>query len=331
MPSGLRANADGPIPRIDLTPLVAGCVDSTSAGNVIAQMRDACAGIGFMTITGHGVPAQVVEDAVAAARRFFELPLEAKLASAPRRWNDASPNSYRGYFPSSTHGKEGLDIGDPALTPKEGALLARPYYELNRYPGELDPDWREAVSRYFAALFGLGQRLLEALVASLGGDPARVAAAFVRPRSLSTLRLNFYPRLASPVESSPEDGSPLACETHVDSGVLTILYPGREGGLQVQDRTRRWHDVPFEPLAFVVNTGLALQRLSGGRFPATRHRVRISTRERLSIPFFFEPPHDLPVDPSALGLPGRSSPGVVSYEAFLTNALEGFVEYDRDS
>ena len=42
------------------------------------------------------------------------LPEEEKQQSAPQRWNPRSANRYRGYFPSTVQGKEGLDLGDPA-------------------------------------------------------------------------------------------------------------------------------------------------------------------------------------------------------------------------
>ena len=45
-------------------------------------------------------------------KEFFYLPAEKKLESAVKKWNPINKNSYRGYFPSSVNGKEGLDIQD---------------------------------------------------------------------------------------------------------------------------------------------------------------------------------------------------------------------------
>ena len=58
------------------------------------------------------------------------------------------------------------------------------------------------------------------------------------------------------MEISKQDGVALGCETHVDSGIFTILYQDKKGGLQVQNRkTKKWYPVPFNKNALVVNTG----------------------------------------------------------------------------
>lgn len=319
-----------PIPCIDLTPLVEGEFDSPRARAVAERLRDACAGIGFVTVTGHGVDGELVDETRACARAFFSLSNEAKLEVAPKRWNPSSPNVYRGYFPSTVQGKEGLDLGEPRLDASRGDLLSRPYYELNRFPDAADSAWQAIVARYFDALSQLGRLLIRALVATLGGDPDRVDGAFSRPEGLSTLRFNAYPAGGEPVEISRHDGARLACETHVDSGFLTILHHGDRPGLQVRDTRRQWHDVPCDPRAFVVNTGRALQLASGGALKATPHRVLHTTAARLSIPFFFEPAFDFTVRPASLGLPESESKSEASaYEAFLRESLGQFAEYDR--
>ena len=57
--------------------------------------------------------------------------------------------------------------------------------------------------------------------------------------------------------------------------------------------TKKWHNVPFNDNdALIVNTGLALQFLSNGKFKATNHRVLWNKTKRMSIPFFFEPSYN---------------------------------------
>ncbi len=318
-----------PIPRVDVSPILGGDFDSRAGRSVLEQMRAACEEIGFLTIEGHGVPLALLDAVAEAGRRFFELPADTKLEAAPRPWNRESPNRYRGYFPSSVNGKEGLDIADPALGAEMGELLERPYYELNRFPPGLDAEWCACVSRYFAAMFELGELLLRGLATSIGGDPDRLAAGLARPRSLTTLRFNYYPRLAAPVEVSRQDGVALSCETHVDSSLLTLLYQDQQGRLQVRDREAHWHDVPFDREGLVVNTGLALQALTGGAFVATHHRVLFSSTPRLSIPFFIEPAYDFELDPSSLDLPCSVGSEPLAYEKFLERSLRKFSEYER--
>jgi len=317
------------IPRIDVAPLVARGWAAPEAKPVLDEMRAACAGIGFMTITGHGVPSDTTRAMAGAARQFFALPPRAKLAVAPQRWNPGSHNVYRGYFPSSAEGKEGLDIGEPALPTERVDLLGRPYYEQNRFPSDLADEDAAALTDYFDALAGLAGTLMEGLVAALGGTPACVATGFDRPRALSTLRLNYYPRLDEPVAVA-RDGTPLACDGHVDSGLVTILYQADRGGLQVRDSRRRWQDVPCDHDAFVVNIGRALEQMTGGALVATPHRVRFGEGDRLSVPFFLEPAWDFEIAPHSLGLPGAPPDDDASYEAFLRASLAKFPEYQRD-
>ena len=133
----------------------------------------------------------------------------------------------------------------------------------------------------------------------------------------------------NPVEISKQDGVALGCETHVDSGIFTVLYQDKMGGLQVQSRkNNKWYDVPFNKKALVVNTGRALEFLSKGKFKATNHRVQWNKTDRMSIPFFFEPSYDFRMNTSFLHKSKIDISGII-YEEFLNQSLKKFVEYQR--
>ena len=132
-----------------------------------------------------------------------------------------------------------------------------------------------------------------------------------------------------PVEISKQDGVALGCETHVDSGIFTILYQDKKGGLQVQNRkNKKWYDIPFNKNALVVNTGRALQFLSKGKFKATNHRVLWNKKKRMSIPFFFEPSYDFKMSKSFLN-GSTTTDNALIYEKFLNQSLKKFIEYQR--
>ena len=153
--------------------------------------------------------------------------------------------------------------------------------------------------------------------------------AFSRVKTLSTLRFNYYPNQTTPVEISKQDGVALGCETHVDSGIFTILYQDKKGGLQVQNRkNKKWHNIPFNKNALLVNTGRGLEFLSKGKFKATNHRVLWNKARRMSIPFFFEPSFDFKMNKSFLTSKRANNNGI-SYKKFLKNSLEKFIEYQR--
>jgi isopenicillin N synthase-like dioxygenase len=76
---------------------------------------------------------------------------------------------------------------------------------------------------------------------------------------------------------------------HTDYGMLTILLQDEAGGLEVKSRSR-WIPAPPVPGSFVCNLGDMLDRMTGGLFRSTPHRVRNpALRDRLSFPFFFDP------------------------------------------
>ena len=132
------------------------------------------------------------------------------------------------------------------------------------------------------------------------------------------------------MEISKQDGVALGCETHVDSGVFTIVYQDKKGGLQVQNRkNKKWYNVPFNKNALIVNTGLALQYLSKGKFKATNHRVLWNKTKRMSIPFFFEPSYDFTMSCSFLNGISKGKDNGVVFEKFLNRSLQKFIEYQR--
>ena len=318
------------IPNIDLSEIISKDLNSDAAKQIAKSIKEASKDIGFFTVTNHGIPISKIENLLKTCKKFFYLPEEDKLKIAPKKWNPNTNTVYRGYFPSSVNGKEGLDIGDPLLKQDMADLLKKEKFEVNHDMTFLDPSWQATINNYFDDLHNLGMIIFKIIISSFSSNLSIADQAFQRPKTLSTLRFNYYPKQDNPVEVSSQDGVALGCETHVDSGIMTILYQDKKGGLQVQNRrSLEWHDVPHNPSAFVINTGLALEYLTNGRMKATNHRVLFNQEERISIPFFFEPSYDFVLDPKYLDINENLIYNINNYEDFLTNSLKKFVEYDR--
>ena len=317
------------IPTINISSLLKSDFNSLSSYNTIKKIEKACAEVGFFQIIGHGIEIKKINNICKIGNKFFNSSEKNKKKLAPKKWNSKNKNLYRGYFPNSVNGKEGLDLGDLKITSKNFKKYKSPYIEylnLNRSFSKISI---KILSEYYDEIFSLSEILFKSIIKLYKKDENISSHAFSRIKTLSTLRFNYYPNQIKPVEVSKQDGIALGCETHVDSGVFTVLYQDKKGGLQVQNRkNKKWYDVPFNKKALVVNTGRTLEFLSKGKFKATNHRVLWNKSKRLSVPFFFEPSYDFKMNKCFLNSKENSKSGQI-YEKFLNRSLMKFVEYQR--
>ena len=318
------------IPTINISSIVKKGFESPKSIITINKIKKACINIGFFQITGHGISQKKIKNICNVGNKFFNSSEKNKRKLSPKKWNSKNKNIYRGYFPNDVNGKEGLDIGDLKVTKKYATTKKKQYIEYINLKKSFDKKSIKILSKYFDEIFTLGETLFKSIIKLYDKDINNSKLAFSRIKTLSTLRFNYYPNQSKPVEISKQDGVALGCETHVDSGIFTILYQDKKGGLQVQNRkNKKWHDIPFNKNALIVNTGLALQFLSKSKFKATNHRVLWNKTKRMSIPFFFEPSYDFKMKQSFLNGRIKVKNKDVIYEKFLNKSLKKFVEYRR--
>jgi len=317
------------IPTINISSILKEGFNSSKSIKTINKIKKACVNVGFFQITGHGISQKNIKNIYNVGSKFFNLTQKNKRKLSPKKWNPNNKNIYRGYFPNDVNGKEGLDIGDLKVTQTYARKLKNQYIEYINLTKSIDDKSIKVLSNYFDNIFILGEVLFKSIIKLYKKDPNISKKAFSRLKTLSTLRFNYYAKQTKPVEISKQDGVALGCETHVDSGIFTILYQDKKGGLQVQNRkTKKWHNVPFNNNALIVNTGRALEYLSKGKFKATNHRVLWNKKKRMSIPFFFEPSYDFKMNPDFLHAKKINDKGLI-YEKFLNQSLKKFIEYQR--
>ncbi len=317
------------IPTINVSSIIKNNFDNAKSFKVIKEIEKACIEVGFFQITHHGIPLNVIKNVCAIGEKFFNSPKENKIKLAPKKWNKKNKNVYRGYFPNDVNGKEGLDIGDLLITKQYSNKVKKQYIEYLNLDKSFNKKTINDLKDYFDRMFLLSEKLFQSIIKLYKKDIKISKIAFERLKTLSTLRYNYYPNQTKPVEISKEDGVALGCETHVDSGIFTVLYQNKKGGLQVQNRnTKKWYDVPFNKKALVVNTGRALEFLSKGKFKATNHRVLWNKSKRLSVPFFFEPSYNFKMNHAFLNKKKIETTGMF-YENFLKHSLKKFIEYQR--
>ncbi|MBB4223907.1 isopenicillin N synthase family dioxygenase [Variovorax guangxiensis] len=274
---------DAALPLIDVSALVAG---TGGRDAVAAQIGAACRAHGFFYVTGHGVDPALVKRLEELSHRFFELPEETKM-----RWRMAlGGRAWRGYFPLGgelTSGrpdwKEGLYLGTelPATHPLVQAKT--PVHGPNLFPEV--PGFRETILDYMAAVTQLGHRLMEGIALSLGLEAGYFAKRYTAD-PLILFRLFNYPSQPVPEGLDVQWG----VGEHTDYGLLTILHQDHIGGLAVHT-PGGWIDAPPVAGSFVCNIGDMLDRMTGGLYKSTPHRVKRNTsgHDRLSFPLFFDP------------------------------------------
>ena len=317
------------IPTINISSILKEGFESKKSIKTINKIKKACIKIGFFQIIGHGISQKKIKNICSVGNKFFNSSEKNKRKLSPKKWNSRNKNIYRGYFQNDVNGKEGLDIGDLKVTKTYADNIKNQYIEYLNLNKSIDKKSIRILSNYFDKIFFLGEALFKSIIKLYNKDTNISKLAFSRLKTLSTLRFNYYTNQTTPVEISKQDGVALGCETHVDSGIFTILYQDKKGGLQVQNRkNKKWYNVPFNKSALVVNTGRALEYLSKGKFKATNHRVLWNKTKRMSVPFFFEPSYDFKMNKSFLNGVKKNNTGL-KYGKFLNKSLKKFIEYQR--
>ena len=249
------------------------------------EIDRACREFGFFYVVGHGVDADLLASLDRAARTFFALPDDEKADIAM----PGGGRAWRGWFPVGgelTSGvpdrKEGIyfgsELGPTHPKVRDGVVLHGP----NLWPAR-PPGLRPAVLAYLEAMTGVGRRLAAALALTMGLDPSWFADPLI------LFRIFHYP------PGAPE--GEWGVGEHTDYGILTLLLQDDAGGLEVRAADGRWIDAPPVPDSFVCNLGDMLERMTGGAYRSTAHRVRnTSGVSRLSFPFFFDPGWDVVID-----------------------------------
>ncbi len=260
-----------------------------------AALREACERHGFFYVRGHGVDEALQARLEQLTAQFFALPDEVKARLAMAKGGAA----WRGWFPLEgelTSGapdlKEGLYFGDE-LGPDDPRVRAGwPMHGANLFPAEL-PELKPVVLAFMREQRRVGQVVMRALAQSLSLEADFFERGLTRD-PLSLFRIFHYPAPRG------AQGGSWGVGEHTDYGLLTVLKQDDCGGLEVKTPSG-WVDAPPIAGTFVCNLGDMLDRMTGGRYRSTPHRVRnTSGRSRYSWPFFFDPAFDAQVVP----LPG---------------------------
>lgn len=273
------------IPVLDLSNWLAG----GDPRNLVRELFNACTGIGFFYVAGHGISRDVVDGVFSKTKEYFDLPEDLRMQDRVderfrRGYVPYGMNRHQGFDPDL---KESFDFAlDLPLTDPDVAA-GRPLHGPNRWPVHL-PTLQPAAERFYAEVSELGCRLLRLFALSLGAEEDFFLQWFKKP--MVQTRLFHYP------PQMMDESKALGVAPHTDYGMLTLLVQDPIGGLELQTRDGEWLAAPFIEDTFVVNIGDMFKVWSNDLFVSNMHRVVNRTgKERYSIPTFFNPDFDTPV------------------------------------
>jgi isopenicillin N synthase-like dioxygenase len=275
------------LPIIDVSP----SRRASDAPAIASEIDVACRDTGFFYVVGHGVSAELRSRLDRLSREFFALPEAEKATVAMAHGGRA----WRGWFPIGgelTSGvpdmKEGFYFGQELASDEPRVIAGLPLHGPNQFPAR-PAALRETVLEYIDALTQLGHVLLAGISRALGLDE-QWFDRHLTADPIVLFRIFHYPPL-------PDGAEQWSVGEHTDYGLITILGQDDSGGLEVRG-PRGWIAAPPIPDSFVVNLGDMLERMTGGRYRSTPHRVRNTTGvDRISFPLFVDPAWDAEVLP----------------------------------
>ncbi|CAI9279300.1 unnamed protein product [Lactuca saligna] len=257
------------LPLIDLSLLQ----DPLFRSETINQIHTACNKLGFFQVVNHGIPILVMQDALDIAKEFFHLPSKEKMQFA-----SANVREPVRYGTSMNHGTDKMFYWRDFIK-----HYANPISEWIQLWPSNPPTYREKMGSYAEAVNILQKQLMAIVLENLGLNANYMHDEIEEGSQAMTV--NCYP-------PCPKPDLTLGIPPHSDYGTLTILNQNQQG-LQIMDKERKWHSVPFIQGALTVQLGDQIEVMSNGRYKSTFHRATVNNkRNRLSIASL----HSLPID-----------------------------------
>lgn len=271
------------IPTVNLSEYVNGNVELRTA--FVEKIGRAFHEVGFVAVSGHGVPKSLVDGFFEASQRFFALPEEVK-----KKYEVAGSAGQRGYTSFGKEHAKQSNIADLKEFFQIGQEAPADHPLHTQYPPNVQvdevPEFPELGRALYQEFEKAGAHLLRAIANFLKIDENYFDDKITYGNSI--LRAIHYP----PITQEP--ASAIRAEQHEDINLITLLVGASAGGLQLLNTENEWVPIMPEADEFVINVGDMLQRLTNNYLKSTTHRVVNPPREdwhlpRLSIPFFLHP------------------------------------------
>jgi isopenicillin N synthase-like dioxygenase len=275
------------IPQVDLAQFVHG--NSSEKAAFVQELGKAFSEIGFVSVTNHGIPLELVNRFFALSTEFFAMESDNKT-----KYEVKGGAGQRGYTSIGKEHAKHSNVGDLKEFYQFGQELPKGHELENEYPANIYvdemPEYNKVARDLYVSFEKSGEYLLQAIALYLGLDVDYFKKHIEGGNSI--LRAIHYP----PITSEPK--SAIRAEEHEDINLITLLFGASADGLQVRPIGHDWIDVKALGDSIVINVGDMLQRLANNTLKSTTHRVVNPPRElwgtsRISIPFFLHPRSDM--------------------------------------
>ncbi len=271
------------IPSVDLSKFTSG--DATAKEEFVQELGKAFHEVGFVAVTNHGVPQELIDHFYDAAKKFFGLPVKTKLATQVPELA-----GQRGYTAFGVEHAKQSQVADLKEFFQIGQEVTDNDPIKEEYPTNIKvsevPEFTNLGQDLYASFEDAGKNLLRAIALFLNLEESYFDKYVHNGNSI--LRAIHYP----PISHEPK--SAIRAEEHEDIDLITLLVGASADGLQLQNENDEWVPIKAGVGAIVINVGDMLQRLTNNYLKSTTHRVVNPPREkwhlpRLSIPFFLHP------------------------------------------
>ncbi|KAG8379126.1 hypothetical protein BUALT_Bualt07G0055700 [Buddleja alternifolia] len=287
------------LPTIDLSAFLKQEDDEDGWKKAMKDIHEACSEYGFFLAVNHGVPLQLMSQALQVSKSFFDLPDEDKLdyslkpaaATPPIDGSSTHSGSRTGIIIESPQGDKfeyalRLALGASNNKAEYVALLVEAKLALAYNDSQLVVNQvLEEMYPYFTKLGSLVENIINDCL----GLPPDFLKEYNDDRSLDfIIALHYFP-------ATETDNVGKAC--HSDGNSITFVFSDGVEGLQVY-KDGEWISICPPEGTLVVNIGDIIQVLSNDKLKSAAHRVvRQLGKSRYSYAFLYTIPGDKLVEP----------------------------------
>lgn len=272
------------LPELSLNSYLNG--DAAAKRKFSMALKDSLIEFGFVIIKDQDmISPELLSNAYSILEDFYAQPVEAK-----RKYINKG-GGHRGYTAFGTEHAKDSNTPDLKEFWHVGQLNPPQGNESDYYADNIWPDldgFKDTFTEMYKGLEDMGLIMLDALRSEI--DPENEYLPDMAKQGNSILRLLHYPPIGEDVTPNAERAA-----AHEDINLITLLVAANGKGLQLLTRENEWLEVNTDPSNVIVDAGDMLAHITGGRIPATTHRVVNEgdlTKSRYSIPFFMHPRPD---------------------------------------